>query len=200
VTERFKKSSLGEQAHAESQAVGDGPLSDLYRRCRKELVAFVRQRFGSGPPDPEDIAQQAFANFAALGPDEPVANPRAFLFRTAHNIAVNHRKHQRVGRRFLESNPDPREIREERDDLDPQVVLLSREQYSLIETVIRGMPQKRRRALLLNRLEGLSYVEIGRRLGLSESAVRKQVAAAIRECGAALLSAEQSTLKYRKRS
>jgi RNA polymerase sigma factor (sigma-70 family) len=197
VTERFRKSSLGEGGNPAAQPAGDSPLSDLYRRCRKELVAFVRQKFGSGPPDPEDIAQQAFANFAALGPEEAVANPRAFLFRTAHNIAVNHRKHQRIGQRFLESNPDPREIREERDDFDPQVVLLSREQYSLIESVIRAMPRKRRQALLLNRLEGLSYVEIGRRLGQSESAVRKQVAAAIRECGAALLCAEQPACKRR---
>jgi len=198
VTERFKDTSLAQGSHSAADAADEGPLSDLYRRCRKELVAFVRQKFGSGPPDPEDIAQQAFANFAALGPDEAVANPRAFLFRTAHNIAINHRKHERIGQRFLESNPDPREIREERDDFDPQVVLLSREQYSLIESVIRAMPRKRRQALLLNRLEGLSYVEIGRRLGLSESAVRKQLAAAIRECAGALQCAEQSALKSRK--
>jgi RNA polymerase sigma factor (sigma-70 family) len=202
VTEGLKEKSPVEAVEADPPAVeatGPGPLSDLYRRCRKELVAFVRQRFGSGPPDPEDIAQQTFANFAALGPHKSIANPRAFLFRTAHNIALNERKHQRIGKRFLESNPDPREIREERDDFDPEVVLLTREQYSLIESVIRAMPPKRRQALLLSRLEGLSYVEIGRRLGQSESAVRKHVAAAIRECGAVLLSAEQPGLKYKRR-
>jgi RNA polymerase sigma factor (sigma-70 family) len=194
-----RNESPGEAQQKAAEAHEPSPLSDLYGRYRKELVAFVRRRFGAGPPDPEDIAQQAFTNFAAMGPAESVANPRAFLFRTAHNIAVNDRKRRGVGRRFLEANPDPREIRDERYDLDPEVVLLSREQYSLIESVIRAMPWKRRQSLLLSRLEGLSYAEIGRRLGQSESAVRKQVAAAVRECGAVLLRAEQPTLKSRSR-
>jgi RNA polymerase sigma factor (sigma-70 family) len=171
------------------------PLSDLYGRYRNELVAFIRQKFGSGPPEPEDVAQQAFANFAAVGPNETIANPRAFLYRTAHNIVINDRKHDRVGRRFLESNPDPTEICEARDDFDPEAVLVSGEQFRLIEQVIRDMPQKRRQSLLLSRLEGLTYAEIGQRLGQSERAVRKHVAAAIRECGAALQRAEQPTLK-----
>src|SRR5262249_32309170 len=131
VTEGFREKA-GEVAPFAAVAE-PGSLSDLYGRYRTELIAFIRRKFGSGPPDPEDIAQQAFANFAAIGPRDSIANPRAFLFRTAHNIALNVRKHQRIGRVFLEPNPDPKEIREERVDFDPEVVLLSREQFSLIE-------------------------------------------------------------------
>jgi RNA polymerase sigma factor (sigma-70 family) len=195
VTEGFREKA-GEANPFAAAVAEPGSLSDLYGRYRAELVAFIRRRFGAGPPDPEDIAQQAFANFAALGPRDSIANPRAFLFRTAHNIALNVRKHQRVGRRFLESNPDPKEMREERVDLDPEVVLLSREQFSLVESVIRAMPWKRRQSLLLSRLEGLTYADIGRRLGMSESAVRKHVAAAVRECGAALLHADRRPVKH----
>lgn len=168
-----------------------GPLPDLYKRYRRELVAFIRSKFGSGPPEPEDVAQQAFANFAALGLRETIANPRAFLFRTAHNIVLNDRKHQRVGRRFLETAPHPQEICEARDDLNPEVVLVGKEQYSLIEQVIRAMPRRRREVLLMNRLEGLSYAEIARRLGISESVVRKHAAVAVRECAAVLLDAQE---------
>jgi RNA polymerase sigma factor (sigma-70 family) len=167
------------------------PLSDLYGRYRNELVAFVRKKFGQGPPEPEDIAQQAFLNFAAQSPGTLVANPRAFLYRTAANIALNHRKHDRVGRRFLEPEPATHEICEARPDWDPEVVLAGRQQYHLLEKAIRAMPPLRRQVLLLNRVEGLSYAEIARRLNRSESMVRKQVAAAIRECGAVLLAAEK---------
>jgi RNA polymerase sigma-70 factor (ECF subfamily) len=166
-------------------------LPELYQRYRAELVAFVRAKFGAGPPEPEDVAQQAFANFAAQGRHETIANPRAFLFRIAHNLVINERKHQQVGRRFLETAPDPQEICEARDDFNPEVVLSGRQRYRLIEQVIRGMPEKRRRILLLNRLEGLSYAEIGRRLGLSESVVRKHAALAVRECAAVLLDAQE---------
>lgn len=167
-----------------------GLLPELYRLYRAELVAFVRSRFGSGPPEPEDVAQQSFANFAAQGSRGTIVNPRAFLFRTAQNIAINDYKHQRVGRRFLEAAPQPQEICEARDDFNPEVVLIGKEQYSLLEQVIRGMPRRRREVLLLNRLEGLSYAEIARRLGISESVVRKHAAMAVRECAAVLLDAQ----------
>jgi RNA polymerase sigma-70 factor (ECF subfamily) len=176
---------------------GATPVATLYARHRSELIAYVRRRFGAGPPDPEDIAQQAFANYAALGSRDAVANPRAFLFRTAHNIVLNDRKRARIGGRFFDSNPNPKEVCEARDDFNPEVVLTGRERYSVIETVIRAMPLKRRQCLLLNRIEGLSYVDIGRRLGLSESSVRKQVALAIRDCGAALRRADESGPKSR---
>jgi RNA polymerase sigma-70 factor (ECF subfamily) len=166
-------------------------LSDLYGRYRHELIAFVRRKFGKGPPEPEDVAQQAFANFAACAPAGSVANPRAFLYRCAHNIVLNHLKHERAGARFFERAPDPKEICEARADWDPEVVLAGREQYRLLEATIRAMPLARRQMFLLNRVEGLSYAEIGRRLGRSESVVRKQVALAIRACGAVLLAAEQ---------
>ena len=165
--------------------------SHPYARYRAELVAFVRAKFGSGPPEPEDVAQQAFANFAAVGPHATIANPRAFLFRIAHNIVINDRKRQRVGSRFFENVPNPNEVCEARDDFNPEVVLLGKEQYGVIEQVISGMPEKRRLVLILHRLEGLSYAEIGRRLSLSESVVRKHAAMAIRECASALLDSQE---------
>ena len=167
------------------------PLSDMYGRYRSELIGFVRRKFGKGPPEPEDVAQQAFVNFASLRSAGTIAHPRAFLFRIAHNIVLNSRKHDQIGRRFLESNPPPNERCEARDELDPEAVLLSREQCGLLEIAIRGMPPMRQEFLLLNRLEEFSYAEIARRMGRSESVVRKQVALAIRECGAAMLAAEQ---------
>jgi len=181
--------------HLSVSATRAEPLPELYGRHRAELIAFVRSKFGAGPPEPEDVAQQAFANYAALGPHATVTNPRAFLFRTAHNIVVNDRKRQQVGRRFFETAPQAHEICEARDDFNPEVVLLGKEQYRLIEQVIRDMPEKRRLVLLLNRFEDLSYAEIARRLGLSESVVRKHAALAIRECAAVLLEAQEPSRK-----
>jgi RNA polymerase sigma factor (sigma-70 family) len=176
-------------------ATGTNLLPELYGRYRAEIIAFVRRRFGAGPPDPEDVAQQAFTNFAALKSHEGVANPRAFLYRTAHNIVINERKRQHLARRLFDATPQPQEICEARDDFNPEVVLIGREQYRLIEQVIRDMPQKRRLILLLNRFEGLSYAEIARRMRLSESVVRKHAALAIRECSAVLLDTQEPSRK-----
>lgn len=161
-------------------------LSALYGSYRKELIAFVRAKFGGGPPEPEDVAQQAFVNFATVTQGQ-VLNPRAFLYRTAVNIVLNHRKRERIGRRFLEPMPDVEELQQVRDDVSPEKQLQAEERYALVEAAIQAMPQPRRSYLLLNRVEGLSYAEIARRVGLSESVIRKHVALAVRECGRTLL-------------
>jgi RNA polymerase sigma factor (sigma-70 family) len=196
VTDRAgeKSAVLG---HLQVSADDAKPLSQLYELYRKELIAFVRRKFGSGPPEPEDVAQQAFTNFAALGSSAAIVNPRAFLFRTAHNIALNDCKRQHISRRLFESSPEPREVCEARDDFNPEIVLLGKEQYLLIEAVIRAMPERRRAILLLNRLEGVSYAEIARSMGVSESVVRKHAALAIRECSAVLLAANKPKRKER---
>jgi RNA polymerase sigma factor (sigma-70 family) len=166
-----------------------------YGRYRGELIAFIRTRFGVGPPDPEDVVQQAFMNFASLEFPGRIANPRAFLYRSAYNIVLNHRKHERIGRQFLEPATDADDVSHARDDLNPEVVVSNKEQYALLEAVIRAMPAKRREYLLLNRIEGLGYAEIARRVGLSESVIRKHVALAVRECGAALMQATEPAQK-----
>jgi DNA-directed RNA polymerase specialized sigma24 family protein len=38
----------------------------LYAQYWAELCSYVRKRFGPGPPEPEDIVQEAFIRFAAL--------------------------------------------------------------------------------------------------------------------------------------
>jgi len=173
-----------------SEDEGAVSLSALYGAYRKELIAFVRQRFGAGPPEPEDVAQQAFVNFAVFTPRQ-VVNPRAFLYRTAVNIVLNHRKRERIGRRFFDAMPDDEELQRVSDGISPEKLVQAEEHYARVEAAIRAMPQPRRSYLLLNRVEGLSYAEIARRAGLSEAAIRKHVALAVRECGRTLQESGQ---------
>ncbi len=170
-------------------------LAELYRRYRRELVGFVHRKFGPRLADAEDVAQQAFTNFAALPCESDVQNPRAFLYRTAHNIALNQCRREQIGRRFLEAEPRQEERCEARDDFDPEVVLMGRQDYHEIERTIRNMSARRREFLLLNRIDGLSIADIARRAGLSESAVRKHILLAVQECGEAV---EQATTPRRR--
>src|SRR5687768_7863946 len=74
-------------------------LSSLYVRHWGEIVAFIRHTCGTGPPDPEDAAQAAFTQFAALEHTETIENPRAFLFRSARNHVVDYKRKEAVRRR-----------------------------------------------------------------------------------------------------
>ena len=164
-------------------------LSEIYRCHYRELRAFICRTFGNGPPEPEDVVQQAFAQFVARGDLDRIKNPRAFLYRTAQNIIINYHRHDQTAEKYRQAVLFDNQISETSDDITPERVILKREILKIVEQTIRNLSQKRREILLLHRLHGLSYVEIARQTGLSETAVKKHVALAVAACGAALEAA-----------
>jgi RNA polymerase sigma-70 factor (ECF subfamily) len=161
----------------------DRDLDGLYREHRAWLCAYVRRAFGSGPPEPEDIAQEAFARFAALADSAEVPNPKAFLALTARNLAIDaYRKAKRGSAAVLNLHV----LSERTHDCDPSDVLSSREELQRLAGIIDLLPPKQRVAFLMHRLDGLSFAEIGRRLRISQSGARFLVNSALAACVAGM--------------
>jgi hypothetical protein len=54
------------------------------------LCSYLERTFGVGPPDPQDVAQQAFLRYASLNTEvDAITNARAYLKRSAYNIVVD---------------------------------------------------------------------------------------------------------------
>ncbi|MNH89711.1 putative RNA polymerase sigma factor FecI [compost metagenome] len=62
---------------------------------------------------------------------------------------------------------------------DPERALLATERLRRALAVIDAMPTRRRQAFLLHRIDGLSYLEIARKMGVSIKAVEKHLATAM---------------------
>ena len=142
-------------------------VGELYRRHWKEICVYLRRRFGAGPPEPEDIAQAAFLRLSGRGETEDLANPRAFLYRVAHNLAIEEHRRE-VARRRAEADD---ETDAETDDFDPERVSIGRERRRLLETAFATLDPRTRQILIMSRQDGLSSAEIARRLGLSPTPV-----------------------------
>jgi len=151
-------------------------LADLYRRHWSELSAYVRKTFGPGPPEPEDIAQAAFLQLSDRGGLDDLANPRAFLYRVVHNLAVQERRREAVRARITVLNGA---LSPARDDLDPERVSLAMDQRRRLEMAFAALDPRTRRMLIMSRQEGLSSAEIGRLLRLSPTQVKRLLAQAI---------------------
>lgn len=158
-----------------------GNLGWLYRRHWHELVRYVRRSFGEGPPEPEDVAQTAFTHFSALARPEVVENPRAFLFQAARNILIDEHRRAKVRRAAVETGL-LEQLHESSDDHDPERVIAARLQLEQLESALMRLPERMRSALTMHRIDELSYVEIARRLGVSQTEAKRLVAKALVAC------------------
>jgi RNA polymerase sigma factor (sigma-70 family) len=126
----------------------------------------------------EDLAQDSFARVCAMAP-ETVISPRALLYRTARNLAINAGKRAAagpvLGAERLPSEPVSSE-------LDPEERLLLAEALGRLNQALAALPEHKRTALLLFKAEGRSYKEIAAHLGVSPRTVERYVADAMAHC------------------
>jgi len=157
-------------------------LARLYRSHWRELCAYVRRRFGAGPPEPEDIAQAAFVRLSAKGDLGGLENPRAFLYRVVHNLAIEDRRRHRT-RAGAEADSIPLAA-EETDDRDPERVSIGKDRRRLLEIAFASLEPRTRQILIMSRQDELSSAEIARRLGLSPTHVKRLIGEGIAHCRA----------------
>ncbi|MFT7560666.1 MAG: RNA polymerase sigma factor (sigma-70 family) [Flavobacteriales bacterium] len=180
------------EASANARKTNQDPVSAVYRAYKKELCVYIEQKFRVEPAEAEDIVHTAFTKLSSMGEINQIDNPRAFLYKSVANIAIDNRRHQRVQEAY-QAITMPREY-EAAEDHGPERIVDARQRLNILSRAMWHMPEKRRTLLLMNRYEHLSYAEIARRVGLSETVVRKHVAKALIDCHKALALRDKVTL------
>lgn len=158
-------------------------LAGVFEVHRHELARFLALRCGDGE-EAKDLLQELWVRLSTHATG-PIANPRAYLFRMANNLALNHirSRHRAMLRdrgwlladgddRSLEDRPDP--------DLPVDERIARRQEVEILRTAIEALPPGARRALRLHRLDGHDQGEVGRIMGISRSGVEKHLAVAMK--------------------
>lgn len=158
----------------------DEDINALYRDHSDELIVSLRKAFGAGPPDPEDVAQQAFQKLIERRDRSDIQDLKAFLWRTARNTLL-----KAINKEGVRSRHDF-EVEHlffpmRGDDSTPERVLEVKEELRAINDVLRRMPEKRRHAFLLHKVEGLSVAAVARRLGISRTPAQKHITRAAQQ-------------------
>lgn len=131
-----------------------------------------------------DVAQTVYMRVWAFSETETVENPRALIFKTASNLALNELKRRnRFDRRHVAALDN-----EENDPLEnvaaltpsPETQTAMREDVALTLEAIRQLPERPRRAFMMNRFDGLSYREIAAAMNVSESSIEKYMIEALK--------------------
>lgn len=164
---------------------------DFYRGYAPQLSATIRKIYGDGPPDPDDVAQEAFHRIMERGDLSSIRNLKAFIWRTARNLVLKDKRLREMrSRHDFEVEQIYFPLRG--DDSTPERIISAKQQLKTINDVLRTMPEKRRRAFVLHRLEGLSVAEVGRRLGVSRTAAAKHIARAAAALNAEFIEEDES--------
>jgi len=158
-------------------------LASLLERHAPEIRRFLSARCGDADLA-EDLMQELWikASSQAAG---PVANGRAYLFRMANNLVLDHRRGQQRamardrqwiaeagGNAAPELRPDPAMPADE--------ALVAQEEAKIIQDAIAGLPPGAQRALRLHRIDGHSQAEVAQIMGISVSGVEKHLALAMK--------------------
>lgn len=155
-------------------------FEEIVRRYRAPLIRYSARHVGRDHA--EDVTQHALSKAAMhLREDPRPIHLRAWLYRVAHNAALNMRTRKDWGHEELSPEidgvPQPPEIAAQRGEVRQVVSDLDR------------LPERQRTALLLSVFEGLGYEEIAARLDTSPNSVRallSRARAQLRKAAAAL--------------
>lgn len=154
-------------------------FEELVERHRDRVLGLV-YRYVRDRAEAEDLAQDVFLNvFKARETYRPDARFTTWLYRIATNLCLNALRSKRVRRVVKTLAPvDGEESSRPIEDLaDPSPApageaLEKRELASRVREVVDELPESQRTAVLLNKYEDRSYVEISEIMGLSIPAVK----------------------------
>jgi RNA polymerase sigma factor (sigma-70 family) len=151
-------------------------VEGLARQHHGALVRYFRKR-GVREEDAEDAVQEVFVRLSRRQGLSEIERIEGYLFETAANVAIDAHRHNTV--RHAESHDVYDDSRHGRPECSSEAVFEGQEAIEQILMALRELPDRTRTVFILVRLEHMKQAEIARRLGISVSAVEKQLTKAL---------------------
>lgn len=145
-------------------------FTNLYQRHFGELRAFILRRVGCRELAAE-LTNETFIRILDYRSSDPIENQRAFLYRIAGNLAIDH---HRAHPEHAECFDDLNESEHPSTDLyDPARVVCARQTLERLRLAVEALPPQCRRAFVLFKFEGRSHAEIAAEFNVTKNAVEK---------------------------
>ncbi len=142
-------------------------IKSIFLEYQLELKRYISQKLG-GQVEAEEIVQDTFHNVLRSENPESIENPRAYLYKTAYNLALNRIRSQKHHENYLAQHNYSAE-----EAPSPERTVSALRDLEAVQNALDHLPQKCRQAFILSRVQSKTYSEIAEELNVSTSAVEK---------------------------
>jgi RNA polymerase sigma-70 factor (ECF subfamily) len=151
-------------------------LLTIFLRHRKDLLQFLTYKV-SCADTAADLVQETYLRLAHYPEGAAIGNQRAFVFRVADNLALDHLR-ARTRRERRDGGPLAEEFADAGPEPDAQ--LAARQQMERLESLIYQLPPQCRSVFLRVRVEGKSYADVAAELGIAPRTVESHMHKALK--------------------
>lgn len=154
------------------EGIGEEEFDKIFRQWYKPIRNFIYYKSGD-INIAEDIAQETFVRIwekkGSIRPD----SVKSLLYKIANNLFINKIEHDQVSFKFL--SKVPKERFSESADFE-----LEMNEFDLrLQKALAELDDKKRTAFLMSRIDGFTYNEIAKNLGITVKAVEKRIEKAL---------------------
>jgi len=139
----------------------------------RALRIFLRTRFPAHP-DIDDLVQETYARILKARELATVRSPKAFLFVTARNVALDFFRRRKIIAIDPLAEIDLLPVFDDRPGVAETVC--HDQELQMLGEALQALPPRCRHVLTLRRIYGLSHAEIAAQLGISTHTVNAQIA------------------------
>ncbi|MBB5941130.1 RNA polymerase sigma-70 factor (ECF subfamily) [Xanthomonas arboricola] len=136
--------------------------------------------------DAEDMVQETYLRLlrAHRQQGEAIANPEAYLYTVAQNLAREQAARRRQAPLRIDEMEQFSQLLAAGDDVEDSAHQRQRQQY--LQALLADLPARTRAVLVMQYRDGLSYKQIAERMGVSPHMVKKHVVRGLSACRRAL--------------
>ena len=161
------------------------PYNSLFwsETLAKDLLIFLTGRVKC-KETAADLTHETYLRLYQSINNNPPDNARALAFRIAVNLAIDYQRKATVRNNrisdieldsLVETIANPSAV-------DPEQILMGRQRLGTLQSALDDLPSDCRTAFLLNGIDGLTYSEIAKRMGISTNKVSRLLAMAVTHC------------------